>query len=841
MRKDIGLSFIFILITGMVFLKAQEPTDKIEDEQKLMEYINKINSFNNLYPQEKVYLHFDNTGYFKGEAIWFKAWVVTSEENSYSPLSKVLYVELLTPEGDIVETKKLKVVNGQADGGFILDEKLFTGFYEVRAYTKCMLNFGEETVFSRVFPVFDPPKTAGNYTNKEMTVRGPKLRVTDNRKDENKKSGNVNMLFFPEGGNIIQGIDNRIAFKATGKEGQALDIKGKIYDNNNREITAFETVHLGMGSFEFVPGEENYTAIIEYNGKKYTFNLPQPMPSGYTMRVDNTHPEKLYVTVNKTKGLPSSVLGISFACRGKVYAYNAFSVDNNGQFTMRITKESLPSGVIQVTLFTEEGNVLSKRQLFINHNRFLPIKITGISESIEPFGPVNINFNVTGTGNNPIQSSFSLSVKDADSEIGSNNTDNIMYNMLLGSDLKGYIEDPAFYFTDIDNKKIEALDLLMMTQGWTRYPWKKMTGLEPFEVKYGIEDRLIIEGRVLSAIKAKPEQNVDVAMWMFSPYGSSQQGKCITDKDGYFNFGLSDIYGRWDMTLVTKKKNKRENTRITLNRTFSPQPSPYSFYQTRLGYINKQNNIVHDTVKIIETNHPSQRLNMENDNITLSYILDEITIMEKTQRTIKSQGLRYANIIYDIQDEVDKIRDKGGSETTNVLDFLERTNEYFRCLNGSCRYKQYPVVFYLDLKIIPMSGGIKNERNIGDLDISQIENIMIAENDPTVSIELKGNDGVGIYIYTNEDGRKRKETRGTRQTRFYGYSAPMEFYSPDYTYERLPEEKDFRRTLYWNPNVETDKDGNAMVSFFNNGKATDINISAEGLTNEGIPIIFCPY
>ncbi len=869
MRKDIGLSFIFILITGMVFLKAQEPTDKIEDEQKLMEYINKINSFNNLYPQEKVYLHFDNTGYFKGEAIWFKAWVVTSEENSYSPLSKVLYVELLTPEGDIVETKKLKVVNGQADGGFILDEKLFTGFYEVRAYTKCMLNFGEETVFSRVFPVFDPPKTTGNYDDKQMTVRGRGLRIKNKRISPENKPKDVQMLFFPEGGNIIKGISNRVAFKITGKEGQSLDVTGKIYDSSNIEITEFSTLHLGMGSFVIIPDGRKYTAKIEYNGKQYSFDLPEIMPSGYTMSIDNMHPQTMNIQINKTDNIEPDVIGITFACRGKIYACKTFTTGRDGQFVIKVPKEKLPSGIIQVTMFTTEGHILAQRQSFVNHNHYLPIKLTAAPESIEPYAPIDLNFKLTDTGGNPIRSTFSLSVRDAGTDINTNYSDNIMYNLLLGSDLKGYIEDPAFYFTDIDNKKIAALDLLMLTQGWTRYPWRQMAGLEPFEIKYGIEEGLIIEGNVLSAGKGKAEEGIEVDMWMHSLlYGSSQQGKCVTEADGYFNFALSDIYGKWDMTLKTKKKDKPFNSRILINRNFSPQPVKYSYYEIRPGSLKKQNNIVNDAVKINETNQPAQRLNTQNENITLSYLLDEVTVTEKARWTIKNQGVRYANIIYDIQDEVDRLRDNGGSESTKVLDFLENTDENFKAVfDYEYTYKQKPIIFYVNLKITRVidtmdkqpsritqdnqfknndhdfTGEVHSENdgylapNVYDIDISEVEYIMIAENDPTV-FAATGKEGVGIYIYTNESGKRRKEPVGTRMTRFYGYTPPMEYYSPDYTNGRLPDEKDFRRTLYWNPNVETDKDGNAMIRFFNNGTATDINISAEGLLNGGIPVFF---
>ena len=97
--------------------------------------------FTKNYPQERVYLHFDNTSYFKGEHIYYKAYVVDDSSLKPSDLSKILYVELVNPIGYPVETQKLMVRNGQTSGSFLLKDTLNAGFYEVRAYTAWMLNF----------------------------------------------------------------------------------------------------------------------------------------------------------------------------------------------------------------------------------------------------------------------------------------------------------------------------------------------------------------------------------------------------------------------------------------------------------------------------------------------------------------------------------------------------------------------------------------------------------------------------------------------------------------------------------------------------------------------------
>ena len=149
---------VILCLTGLN-VQAQDSTAI----RKIAAYSKHFAAFTNSYPQEKVYLHFDNSSYFLGETLWFKAYLVTADRNALSQYSKTLFVELITPEGNIIETKKLKITNGQCHGDFKFPTTKFAGFYEVRAYTRYMLNFDKNTIFSRVFPVYDAPVEEGNY------------------------------------------------------------------------------------------------------------------------------------------------------------------------------------------------------------------------------------------------------------------------------------------------------------------------------------------------------------------------------------------------------------------------------------------------------------------------------------------------------------------------------------------------------------------------------------------------------------------------------------------------------------------------------------------------------
>ncbi len=213
-----------------------------------------LTDFSNNIPHEKVYLHFDNTSYYRNDNIWFKCYVVSPGGHTPSALSKTLYVELLNPGGEVVDKRILKVVDGQCHGDFRLNHlPFYSGFYEVRAYTKYMLNFGEEAIFSRLFPVYDQPAVTGDYKEKVMADYGrssldfPMKRVPP-LKGGGVGGGALNLKFFPEGGRLVRGVPSRLAFEATDETGSPIDITGVVVADSggtDEPARTFATSRLG--------------------------------------------------------------------------------------------------------------------------------------------------------------------------------------------------------------------------------------------------------------------------------------------------------------------------------------------------------------------------------------------------------------------------------------------------------------------------------------------------------------------------------------------------------------------------------------------------------------------
>lgn len=215
------------------------------DAQKVSLYSwkDKINQFSNQFPQEKVYLHLDNTSYYLGDTLWFKAYIVTTPKLTNTNLSQTLYVDLLSPEGYVLASKNLLIENGGCHGEFILRKPLESGFCEIRAYTRYMLNFGQEHLFSRVVPVFSPMVAGMNPILPSMTIRKypiPNKRVKEQPVASKKATAPADVIlnFYPEGGNLVRDFENRVAFKVTDADGRNLEISASLFNGENRSWKA---------------------------------------------------------------------------------------------------------------------------------------------------------------------------------------------------------------------------------------------------------------------------------------------------------------------------------------------------------------------------------------------------------------------------------------------------------------------------------------------------------------------------------------------------------------------------------------------------------------------------
>ena len=862
MKKRHSLILAWLLAIGTT--ASAQPTAF----QSLVSYVQNSYQFSQICQQEKVYLHFDNTAYFQGDVIWFSAYVVNASTHTPAP-SKVLYVELLSPNGVVLRQLKLKVENGQASGSLPLIDvpteearalrgvtALPSGYYEVRAYTRTMLNFADAGVFSRVFPVYEAPEKEGDYSN-------PTIRRWDNPYDiqrpEAEKTKALTVSFYPEGGNLVMGIPCRIAFKAIGANGQGVEVSGELQTEEGEAPTTLTTQHDGMGQFTLTPTKKRHTAEFTYEGKRYTFRLPEPVDKGYTLMADNLRPGQLRGRLTGYAGCPDELMGVMLICRGTVAYFDTLSV-RNGAAAFIIPKEKLPTGVHQLTLFNAQGHICAQRHVFINNGiEAGNITVTTTSSQHEPFAPVTMNVQTSAPDGTPMSTTLSIAVRDCQ-DLGTAYADNIYTNMLLSSELKGYIHQPEYYFESDDAEHTRALDLLMMTQGWTRYNWAQMARVEPFYIKHYVEDGLVIDGHVLARMRDNPIEGAMVRMRLYSPDRSQKQETIVTtDENGSFGFAVEEFYDKWDMFLSVTKDDKELDCRIRLDRASRPTTRPYTAADT---YLPLHQAAMQDTLVAVEKD-PFLQANPDSvfllDNVDVhgrrKYI-DYLTFKAYNAEEDTELHLDQGKYTYMVRDY---LTEKGYNIDYSVYDGvipdgITTRDEMIEWTLDQCPINNRRVLWYLHDE---NSDWLKSSYTPGfDIDMQDVKSIIVYDspfeymsipfvkdvlspeilndinNPPLGDASPRGLYVIDITMYPK--GLRRSQVKGQRQTTFRGYTTGTEFYAPEYPNGPIKGDVDYRRTLYWNPTLTTDDNGQAEVLFYNNGYSKQFHISAEGITPQGL-------
>ena len=809
---------------------AEARTDSVR--QALLAFAGATNRFSLANPQEKVYLHFDNTGYYMGETIWYTAYVVNGILNRPTDLSRVLYVELLSPEGRILERQKLKVENGRASGSLSLADPSKVqvgGFYEVRSYTWAMLNW-EGTYYSRVFPVFDNPSEKGTYEPK-ITLY-PRSERFPNHRPKEEKLKKLNVTFYPEGGTMVEGLPSRVAFKAVDEKGQGVSLSGVIYDGAGAKQAVFRSEHGGMGCYSLTPGPGKYEARITYGGREYSYRLPEAEATGYVMCVDNSRSDSLDIRLSRTSRTEGQPIGIAVLCRGLAYEFEEADLQAQDSVRLRISKANLPGGVQQITAYTQAGEVVAERLIYHDDGRRLAIEVSGTKRLYNPFEKVDLQLSVSDESGEPVTTHLSMSVRDPGSGVSSYDRRDIRSELLLGSELRGYIEDIDYYFESDDAEHRTALDLLLMVQGWRRYEWRQLIGKEPFEAKYPVEEGLMVSGQVLRPAFSKEQRDVDVTVWVYSDR-TNVKGKTRTDSLGRFTFMTREpIYGENEMSILTERDNRRGKKKATtynviLDRVYRPASRAYDPTERAIP----EEREAYRSPSVIDTISEADIDTLLQAGIPEGAKVHQLPEVEVSRRWWKKFEYR-RGIQYDVMEEEEQLIDNQVDYTNDIIDFLMRIDPNFRIkFNSMFCYKSKGV------KIV-----VYQNRYYATLD--DLDSIRVAESfDPDIlkSYGLKGNrlvsyniDTTYVILYPKPVSKQERGATGYRKTRLQGYSIPAEFYHIDYSQGVLPDEQDYRRTLYWNPALATDSLGRAQVTFYNNGTTHGLDISAETLTPDGV-------
>ena len=340
-------------------------------------------AFGRTIPQEKVYVHMDNTSYQLGDTIWFSAYTRRTDTARPSDVSGVLYVELYGQDGYLIERKLIQMHKGQGQGFFALNHQIqYAGFYELRAYTRWQLNWGlhehkhsrlfgqcfdserqeqeffrdYDKLYSRVFPVYDRPKEPGEFT-RDVTLRGKRRYF---RRDRDKHE--LTLTLFPEGGTLVTGLPCRMAFEAAWDDGQWVD--GWLHYGQDFA----RVVNRGRGTITLTPSgkKKQKVTFVTADGKKAQAYLPQADTLGVALRMEQTG-GGWTARIATSPNLPARNLALTLMHEGRTMAFSRLETLKAGTdgWQFEISDSLLDgSGVYQLTVFDRRGYVYADRLFF---------------------------------------------------------------------------------------------------------------------------------------------------------------------------------------------------------------------------------------------------------------------------------------------------------------------------------------------------------------------------------------------------------------------------------------------------------------------------------------------
>ncbi len=412
----------------------------------------------------------------------------------------------------------------------------------------------------------------------------------------------INVMLYPEGGDLVEGIESRVAFQATNEFGKPADVEGTVFDSDRKEVTSFKSFHAGMGTFTFIPesGKSYVVKITKPEGITRAFVLPDALEKGFTLATRTNSSDKLDFDIGSTEHENMSLVG---QIRGRVYFTRWFKVEP-GRNHISVSIADLPAGVLQATLF--DGNEIERaeRLIFVNKPKQLRIEISTDKERYLPREKVDLTIKAADDRGVPYPANLSLAVVDdklisfADDKSG-----NIVSKMLLEPDLKEKVDEPNFYFDQKEPKADEALDYLMMTRGWRRFEWKEVLNGEPPAIQFQPE-RALIAGTVIDASTHQPIADASVTVT-----GTNQTVR--TDSNGTFSIRNCDLSSPINLSVEKDQFMKsstmtlfdyNENVRLQLRGVESELSAQQNLDDNRTKHTvagNDQNAITHKAGKII--------------------------------------------------------------------------------------------------------------------------------------------------------------------------------------------------------------------------------------------------
>lgn len=750
------------------------------------------------YQSERTYLHYDKSSYFPGETIWFKAYLM--EGIFPAEESKTFYIDWVDDQGKVLSHTVSPVVDAVTSGQFDVPDSYKGNFIHVRAYTKWMLNFDSSFHYQKDIRILAKAKPTA---------------------PADKNVANTTIHFFPEGGEIISGIRNKIAFKATDEWGNPVKLKGSVQSNTGTFVDSLRTLHDGMGFFFLQPeaGKTYAAKWIDEKKAQHTTPLPASKPEGLAMQVSLAG-TKRQIIVTRTDNTPSlNTVHLVGTMQQQMVFKADIDLSASPGATRVIPTEMLPSGIVVITLFDGSWNAVAERVTFINNHEYsfpaeLNVEHWGLSKRARNEIQIKIP--------DSIVTNLSIAITDAAIEKDTNNT--IISHLLLTSDLKGKVHNPAYYFSGKEDLLQQHLDLVMLTNGWRRFKWENIVKGKLPQISYPRDTSyLALSGKLYGMPQGGLKNGNSLIMFVKEKDSSSKMVMMPVSANGSFAdpefvfFDTLQVYTQPTKSLNGADMRFMENRLSALNYASRKNVIPYLLNDTAGSFRHYQ--LADENARLFES--------------VKGKTLETVIVKGTTKSPVQVLDEKYASGLFKSGDgyQFDLVNDQTSMGAMNIFSYLQGRVAGLQINatggNVSMQWRGGTPEVFLD--------EIRTDASmISSVPISDIAYVKVFR--PPFIGAIGGGSGGAIAIYTRKgNDMKPSPEKGLNSHVVTGYTPIREFYAPNYsTFNLRNEQRDLRTTLYWNPNLTTaPKKSVIRFSFYNNDVSQAFRVVLEGMSKDG--------
>lgn len=783
---------LFSFLSGAGALLAQSPEER-------------LSKLAGQSPIEKTYLHFDRDNYLAGETAWFKAYLYSD----YQPdtISTTLYVEWLKDSSTIIGRTILPVFLGTANGQFELPDSLATGNYIVRAYSPTMLNQDKSFLFQRNIYIYGK--------NKQVAAA---INAADSK---------VRMEFFPEGGNLVTGFSNTIAFKASDYTGTPVPVSGTIHNEKGEQVAVFSSYHDGMGMFELHPvaGEKYHARLSNVVGNDQYW-LPASADKGIAVTVI-PHPQGQFFELQQQTGNPAFEVAYMIGQMQHHVVFRQNFMTGKSPLQGVINTQQLHSGILQITFFNKDHMPLAERLCFVNNKEYqleAELKTDTIDFSARGRNVILLQLKDT------VQGSFSVSVVDDAYNQYPARQQSIVSSLLLTSDIKGYVHNPAFYFlADTDSVKT-ALDLVMMTNGWRRFKWESLLAGQSATIPAYKDNRYIsITGKAYLQQTKKPFAEKQLLLFITGAKGKRTSQFLQTDKQGNFMLDSMVFFDKTRLLFSDVRGKKSQYIDIELDGDSVRRTFAFPF-------------VVKSPVVPMWEAEKAARWKMDWEAIQKAngLLLQEVTLKVQKKNPLQQVEDNYTSGLFsgDATKAIDLVNSDEAMPYQNIFDYLQARVNGLQIGADGFDYSVYyrPGGAIGSLGAIPMTLFLDEVETdaavIATIPANQVALVKVYS---TFAGGWGNSPGGVLAVYTKKGDDYNTGRGSLANHRVYnGYTIIKEFYSPDYSVKKETAQPDNRITLLWRPSLFINSINPVItLPFYNSDRTRQYKVVVEGLTMDG--------